>query len=144
MAMHKADVGHGIDEVSGLAEHAFPDRESPKRFRLLELLKDLNRFAYVNRSIRILVGGVAKFANARVPRASIVPCIGALLGKLVGDFVQLNPEIGLEPFKHRSKVCGHDPASDQDDVWVLNVGVVFHGAGRGTKILGKRAGAPAA
>ena len=119
-AIDETDVSHLIDEVAGTVDHSLAESVGPELFRLLELLKDLNRLCNINCSIRLTAGRIAEFTNARMPRASIVPAVRTFLGDFVRHLVELNSQIRLEPLDHGCKRCRHNAASDQDDIGIVD------------------------
>ncbi len=123
----EAQVRHRVDEVLRAAGHAVRNRVAPELLGLLELLEYLDDLAHVHRAVRLAPGRVAQLADAGVARARVVPAVGAFLRQAVGGLVDLEGKRRLQPLEHRAEVRGHDPAADQDDVRIFDVGGVSRG-----------------
>ena len=80
LAVNKAEVLHGVDELGGPVDHARGEGVAPKLFGALELLENLDRIGDVDGAIGFLVRGVAEFADAGVAGAGVVPTVGTFLG----------------------------------------------------------------
>jgi len=108
----------------GLVDHAGGHGVAPKLFGALELLENLDGIGDVDRAVGLAVGRVAEFADAGVAGAGVVPAVGALLGEIIGDLVDLDFEALIEALQSTAEVRGHDAATDQDNIRILDVGGV--------------------
>ena len=103
---------HGADEFLRVIDQAVARGVAPEIFRLLELLKNLDRLGHIHLAVRAAIRRVAQFANTRVARAGIVPAVGAFCGQLAGDLIKLDLQVRLQIFQHAPQCGAHHAAAD--------------------------------
>ncbi len=80
VAVHKADVGDGIDKLARVVRQAFRHGIAPELLRMLELLENLDDLADIDRPVCLARRRVAQLADAGVPGAGVVPAVRTFLG----------------------------------------------------------------
>ena len=103
--MDKTQVRDRIDKFLWIIDHPLGNGIAPELLGPFKLLKNLDRFGDVDRSIRLPMRGVAQLADARVPGSGIVPAVGTFLRETFRDFIKLNSEARLQTFEHCSQSC---------------------------------------
>ena len=121
LPVHKRNVRHGADEFLRVIDQAVAHGVAPEIFRLLELLKNLDRLGHIDLAVIAAVRGVAQFANSGMAGAGVVPTVGTLLRQLLSDLVQLNLQVGLKILQYRTERGAHDAAANQDHIRIFNV-----------------------
>ena len=81
-----------VNEFFDFVDHASASCVAPELFRVLELVKNLERLTDINFSIRSVVRSVAEFAKACMTSARVVPSVGGFFAKLLGHLEELNAQ----------------------------------------------------
>ena len=92
LSMNKTEMRDRVDKFLGIVDHPFGDGIAPKLLGPFKLLKDLDRFRDVDRSVGLPMRGVTQLADSRVAGPGIVPAVGAFLREALGDFINLDTE----------------------------------------------------
>ena len=78
---------HRVDELLRIINQSVANCIAPEVFRLLELLKNLDRLGNVDLTVLPNIGSVAQFADAGMSRTGVVPTVGALLRQILGNLI---------------------------------------------------------
>jgi hypothetical protein len=105
VAVHKTQMGHGLDEGFGSAGDAGGDGVAPKLFGLVEQAIDFEGFVHGYGALSGHSGGVTEFAQSGVAGAGIMPAVGAFRGEGVRGFENLQSEARVQFLQEDGEVC---------------------------------------